>query len=147
MAADPVFLDTNVLVAATVDAHPSHAAAVAFLEKLAADETPLCISPQICREFLVVLTRQPVEGRAFSVDEALTALDVWRSASSMLEGDEGVLAELLALVRRHQVKGKTVHDANVVATMRAKGVARLATFNVGDFQRYEDEIRIEALVS
>jgi len=50
-------------------------------------------------------------------------------------------------VRRHGVKGKQVHDANVVATMRANGISRLATFNVGDFQRYQEEIRVGAGVS
>jgi predicted nucleic acid-binding protein len=80
MAADPVFLDTNILVAASVAEHPSHAAVSALLDKLTAEQAPLCISPQVCREFLVVLTRRPVEGRAFTVEEALTALDSWRAA-------------------------------------------------------------------
>lgn len=31
--------------------------------------------------------------------------------------------KLLALVRRHRVKGKQVHDANIVATMRANGLS------------------------
>ncbi len=145
MAAEPVFLDTNVLVAASVDAHPSHVAAVALLDRLASEEAPLVISPQICREFLVVLTRQPVEGRTFSTEEALAALDGWRSAATVMEEDEGVLAELLALVRRFQVKGKQIHDANLVATMRANAIGRLATLNSADFQRFEDEIRLEAL--
>ncbi len=69
------------------------------------------------------------------------------SSCAVLADDQAVLAELLDLVRRQGVKGKQVHDTNVVATMRANGIARLATFNVGDFQRYEDEIRIEAGVS
>jgi predicted nucleic acid-binding protein len=66
MAADPVFIDTNVLVAASVRAHPSHGVASAYLARLEADGAPACISGQVCREFLVVLTRQPVEGRSFS---------------------------------------------------------------------------------
>jgi predicted nucleic acid-binding protein len=147
MAADPVFVDTNVLVAATVESHPSHATAVALLARLVADQAPLAISTQICREFLVVLTRQPVEGRTFSMDEALAALARWRSSCAVLGDDPGVLVELLDLVRRHGVKGKQVHDANVVATMRANGIGRLATFNVVDFERYEDEIRVEVGVS
>ncbi len=147
MAADPVFIDTNVLIAATVKTHPSHATAVALLARLVADQAPLAISTQICREFLSVLTRQPVEGRTFAVDEALAALARWRSSCAVLDDDQAVLAELLDLVRRQGVKGKQVHDANVVATMRANAIVRLATFNVGDFQRYEDEIRIEAGVS
>jgi toxin-antitoxin system PIN domain toxin len=147
MAADPVFIDTNVLVAASVGAHPSHGVASAYLGRLTADGAPACISGQVCREFLVVLTRQPVEGRPFTVDEALATLDTWRTACTVLDEDEAVLAELLALVRRHDVKGKQVHDANIVATMRANGLARLATFNAADFARFEDEIALEALVS
>jgi predicted nucleic acid-binding protein len=147
MAAEPVFIDTNVLVAATVESHPSHATAVSLLARLFADQAPLAISSQICREFLVVLTRQPVEGRTFTTAEALTALGRWRSSCTVLGEDQAVLGELLELVRRHGVRGKQVHDANVVATMRANGIARLATFNLADFQRFEDEIRVEAGVS
>jgi toxin-antitoxin system PIN domain toxin len=147
MAADPVFLDTNVLVAATVATHPSHAAAVALLDRLTGEQAPLCISPQVCREFLVVLTRQPVEGRTFTVAEATASLDTWRSAASVLDEDEAVLAELLSLVRARQVRGKQVHDANVVAVMLANGISRLATFNAADFQRFDDDIRIEPVAS
>ncbi|HJW74109.1 MAG TPA: TA system VapC family ribonuclease toxin [Thermoleophilia bacterium] len=147
MAADPVFLDTNILVAASVAEHPSHLAAVALLDKLTAEQAPLCISPQVCREFLVVLTRMPVSGRAFTVAEALEALDTWRSACVVVEEGAAVLVELLALVRDRQVRGKQVHDANIVATMRSKGITRLATLNAGDFERHEDDISIEALVT
>jgi len=147
MAADPVFIDTNVLVAASVTAHPSHGVASAYLARLEADGAPACINGQICREFLVVLTRQPVEGRAFTTDEALAALGTWLSACVVFEENESVLAELLELVRRHDVKGKQVHDANIVATMHANGLARLATLNAADFARFEDEIAVEALVS
>jgi predicted nucleic acid-binding protein len=147
MAADPVFIDTNVLVAASVSAHPSHGVASAYLARLEADGAPACISGQVCREFLVVLTRQPVEGRAFTTDEALAALGMWLSACVVFEENEAVLAELLELVRRHDVRGKQVHDANIVATMRANGLKRLATFNVADFARFDDEIAVQALVS
>jgi predicted nucleic acid-binding protein len=118
MAAEPVFLDTNVLVAATVDAHPNHASAVAALARLTAEEAPLCISGQVCREFLVVLTRQPVEARTFSSDEALTALETWRSACTVLDEGRAVLAELLVLVRQFSVRGKQVHDRGHHARQR-----------------------------
>ena len=61
-----VFLDTSLVLAATVEAHPSHATAAAFVDELVSQSGPLCISPQICREFLVVLTRQPVSGCNFT---------------------------------------------------------------------------------
>jgi predicted nucleic acid-binding protein len=144
MAADPVFLDTNVLVAATVGAHPSHSAATSLIERLGVEGTPLCVSPQVLREFLVVLTRQPVHGREVTVDEALES---WRAGCAVLDEDEIVVAELVALVRQRRVKGKQVHDANIVAVMRANGVGRLATLDVGDFQEYEDDVRLEVPVA
>ncbi len=98
MAADPVFLDTNVLVAASADAHPSHAAAAALVARLVADRVPLIISVQVCREFLSVMTRQPLGApRALPVDEALAALDGWRSACVVLKEGESVFAEPLVL--------------------------------------------------
>jgi predicted nucleic acid-binding protein len=52
------------------------------------------------------------------------------------------------ILRHHNgVKGKQIHDANVVATMLANDVTRLATFNRADFQRFEDEITLEVLVA
>jgi predicted nucleic acid-binding protein len=42
-------------------------------------------------------------------------------------------ANLRDLVRRYQVRGKRIHDANIVATMMTHGLARLATYNQRDF--------------
>src|SRR5690242_16972135 len=138
MAADRVFIDTNILVAAAVDVHPSHGVAAACLARLVADGSPLCISTQVCREFLVVLTRAPVEGRVFTVDEALSVLAGVRASAVLLYDEATVSAELLALVRKH--------DVNIVATMRANGIGRLATLNAHAFKRFEDEIALEPLV-
>jgi predicted nucleic acid-binding protein len=75
MAADLVFIDTNVLLAASVEGHPSHPVATVLLERLASEGATACLSAQVCREFLGVLTRGPIEGRSFGVDEALEVLD------------------------------------------------------------------------
>ncbi len=147
MAADPVFIDTNVLVAAAVDLHPSHAVAAAYLARVAAEGGAACISGQVCREFLVALTRGPVADRVFAVEEALSVLDRARASFVVLAEDEAVLREFLELVRRHDVKGKKLHDANIVATMRTNGVGKLATLNAPDFQRFDQDIAVESLLS
>lgn len=148
MAADSIFLDTNVLVAASAEAHPSHAMATALVARLVADRAPMLISVQVCREFLSVMTRAPLgAARPLTVAEALAALDTWRRPCVVLREDESVLSELLALVQKHDVKGKQVHDANIVATMLANGIDRLATLNAADFKRFGDEIAVEPLVS
>ena len=140
-----VFVDTSVIVAATVGVHPAHVASCKYVDLLVAEGTELCISLQVCREFLVVLTRQPVSGRTFSLEEALASLDVWMTGCSVLEETSAVLDECLRLVRQHDVRGKQVHDCNIAATMRAHGVERLATRNASDFIRYGDLIRLEAI--
>ena len=101
----------------------------------------------MCREFLAVLTRGPVEGRTFDVEEALAALGAWTSACELLDDGEPVLPELLDLIRRFAVRGKQVHDANIVATMRAHGVTILATLNGSDFRRFDELISLAPLVS
>ena len=37
------------------------------------------------------------------------------------------------LVAAHDLKGKRVHDAHLLATMKANGIGRPLTFNIGDF--------------
>jgi predicted nucleic acid-binding protein len=147
MAADPVFIDTNVLVAASIEGHPSHAVATAMLERLALGGATACISGQVCREFLAVLTRGPVEGRTIGVDEALEVLGGWTASCDLLDDGGAVLPELLDLVRRFGVRGKQVHDANIVATMLAYGITRLATLNWADFRRFDELIALAPLVS
>jgi predicted nucleic acid-binding protein len=146
MAADSVFLDTSLLVAASVVEHPSHGLANAYLDELDAKGTPISISPQVRREFHVSLTRQPVSGRPFTVEEALVALDLWNAVCVTLQVDTLVADECERLVRRYQVRGKEVHDCNIVATMRSHGVRRLGTRNPADFERYKTEINIEPVL-
>jgi predicted nucleic acid-binding protein len=93
---------------------------------------------------MVVLTRQPVSGRTYSVEEALQALTEWQTACTLLEEGRASVAELFRLIRAHQVRGKQVHDCNIVAVMKVHGVARLATRNGADFQRYG--IQVDAVV-
>jgi predicted nucleic acid-binding protein len=140
-----VFLDTSLVVAATVEVHPSHNAASELLDELVSQAEQVCISPQICREFLVVLTRQPVSGRVFSIDEAIRALEVWTTGCLLLDENEAAVRECPSLVRRHGVQGKQIHDCNIVATMMAHGVRRLATRNPADFKRFHQEISILAV--
>jgi predicted nucleic acid-binding protein len=140
-----VFVDTSLIVAATVEVHPNHATACENIDGAAAKGVAMCINGQVCREHLVVLTRQPVSGRLFDVAEALASLNVWMTGCTVLEETEGVLWELLDLVERFEVKGEQVHDCNIVATMRAHGIRRLATRNARDFERYGDLVRLDAV--
>ncbi len=142
---EPLFLDTSLIIAATVEAHPGHKASSAFVDAQVAQGRQMCISLQVCREFLVVLTRQPVSGRIFALEESLAALGVWLTGCQVLEEDLSVLQECLRLVQQFGVLGKQVHDCNIVATMMAHGVRYLATRNAVDFRRYGNLLSVEAV--
>lgn len=57
-----------------------------------------------------------IRRRFASLDEPPAVVDLW-----------------LDIVVRHELKGKRIHDAHLLATMKANGVQRLLTFNVSDF--------------
>ena len=108
------------------------------MRRLQKQGVQLCTTPQVYREYLVVLTRGSIFERAFTVTEALAALEALRPAFRELSPTSGTFTALTHLVRRYEVRGKQVHDANIVAVMATYGMDTLATYNRGDFQRFEE---------
>jgi toxin-antitoxin system PIN domain toxin len=146
MADNRCLVDTNVLIYSTVDSSPSHQEARDWLAALVDDDVELCIIPQIVREYLVVLTRGEVFEQQFTPKEALDELEAILPTFTLLDENEATVSSLRNLIRRYQVRGKSVHDANIVASMLTYGITRLVTYNTGDFRRY-DEITIEAILT
>jgi len=132
-----VLLDTNILLRL---AHPfsSHgpiaAAAVAALLNRGYS---LHLVPQNFYEFLVVVTR-PLQnnGLGMTAIEAKSRIDSLKSAIPVLYDNEHVTHAWEKFVVDHDAKGKTAHDARLVASMIAHGLYGLLTFNVSDFTRY-----------
>jgi predicted nucleic acid-binding protein len=58
------------------------------------------------------------------------------------EEGPGVTRHFADLILSHDFGGRQVHDANIVAAMQAYAIARLLTFNVDDFKRFEDIIQV-----
>jgi len=143
MAAERLFLDTSLLVAVSVSLHPGHAAARAYVQRARRRGDAFCISPQICREILVSITRQPVAGVAYTIEDASRLLAEWRGRCEVLTEGPETVTRWLELARRHRVMGKQLHDCNIAAVMLAHGVSRLATRNPADFKRYG--IRVDAV--
>lgn len=131
-------VDTNVLIYATVDAAPLCDEARTWMANLQRQNVTLCVTPQICREYLVVLTGDPVFERDFTPAEALDVLAQLRQSLRTLFPSEEAFDELLRLIRRYEVAGKRIHDANIVAAMGTKEIAHLATYNRQDFAQFEE---------
>ncbi len=54
----------------------------------------------------------------------------------ILSDSPQILLNWLMLVETHDVKGKNVHDARLVAVMMVHGITHLLTFNTDDFRRF-----------
>lgn len=137
------FVDTNILLAATDESRSLHGQSMALLEKGLSGELSLFVSGQVLREYLIAGTR-PTEanGLGLSPGEALANITEFNRCAMVLDETRAVASELQKLVGKHQLSGKRIHDANIVAVMLVNGLKTLATDNAEDFARFP-EIRIE----
>ena len=137
-----MFIDTNVLVNSRVPGAPHHDAARAALDRAFRDPEPLRISRQIMREYLAVVTRPQTWPVAITREEALEDVSRLTGSFEVLEDGPVVTELLLTLCREVPAGGRQIDDANIVATMLARGERRLLTFNAADFRRYGDRIEL-----
>jgi predicted nucleic acid-binding protein len=108
------------------------------------DGINFAISPQIVREYLVVLTRGlPPDDPARSA--ALHNVRKFVEAFSLLDENSESVARLQTIMENFDVGGKQIHDANIVAVMLVHGVKRLLTYNLDDFKKFDHWIEILGL--
>jgi len=145
MGVDTVFIDTNILVYAQQSYSPFHQTATNALQQLATVGTSLCMSRQILREYLAVMSRSNLVNGQTS--QSVLVRDVVLFETQFLIAEDGPLVtqQLLQLLTTIPCAGKQVHDANIVATMLTHGVTTLLTHNVVDFQRFGSLITIMSL--
>lgn len=134
MDARAVFIDTNVLVYASVVESPFCLRARGLLKQLESGASDLWVSRQVIREFLAQLTRAPQP--AFADRDLLAALSDFEHRYCVAEDHALVTHQLVLLMSQVPTGGKQIHDANIVATMLAYDIPRLVTFNVEDFRRF-----------
>ena len=137
-----MFVDTNVIVHASIREAPDHQIARTLLERAVRDGEPLRISRQVVREYLAVVTRPQTWLVPLPREEALTNASRMLGGFQILEDGPEVTETLFALCREVPVGGRQIHDANIVATMLAHRERRLLTFNTADFRRYTHHIEL-----
>jgi len=141
-----VLLDTNVLLEATAPARDLHRAALRVLDEWPNRGARLCVSGQILREYLVVATRDPEHnGLGLGVTDALANVEAFAGRCRFLGETREVAERLRELLRSVDCTGKRIHDANLVATCLAHGVSGLVTANLGDFERFGNQVDVKLL--
>lgn len=134
---DKVFLDTNILVYLSNKDSSFHQDAIGTFEKLAG-EYELWVSRQVLREYAVIMTRPDIIEKPLSSAEVTTDIEKWQSIFQIADETEDVTKTLLNLIKTYDIKGKKIHDANIVATMLVNGINLLYSFNSDDFVRFEE---------
>ena len=138
VVAERTFVDTNVWLTATAPARHLHAQARAVVESWPAAGRDLVTSGQVVREYLAVATRPiDVNGLGLTTGQALDNVSELLQRLTVLEETRAVTDELLTMLRSGSLSDKQVHDANIVAAMRAHGVRRLVTDNGKHFAPFD----------
>ena len=134
--ASPVFLDTNVLVYSVIPESPRCFESRRLIERLEEQDCELWISRQVLREFFAVVSRPNVLATQATQAEIQTVLRSLERRYCLAEENSLVTEQLFLLLDQVSVGGRQIHDANIVATMLAFDIRRLATYNVSDFGRF-----------
>jgi predicted nucleic acid-binding protein len=132
-----LLLDTNVLLRLSDTSHAMHGESLSAIDWLDAHGHECLIVPQVLYEYWVVATR-PLANNGLGMTVATTdaAISQWVTVFRLLLDERGVFSHWRDLVSSHDVKGKTAHDARLVAAMQRHGVTNLMSFNKPDFTRF-----------
>ena len=132
-----VLVDTNILLRSVEPLHPQYSIAVEAVARLLAQDTTVYFTLQNIAEFWNVATRpKDKNGLGLTIPAVVSEVEKIENLLILLPDTPAVYAQWKRIVLDHNVSGVQVHDARLVATMKAHGVTGLLTFDVGDFSRY-----------
>lgn len=141
MMNDRVFLDTNVLVYLVDEDAEFHERAIEIFSNIN-ENHDIWISRQVLREYAVVVSRMRDVSNPAEPLEIAEDLEKWESAFFVADETSQVTANLRKLISKYSLKGKRIHDANIVATMMEYEIKNLITWNIDDFKKF-DEIELK----
>ena len=136
-----IFIDTNILIYATDKNNQFYLVAFEKLKQLS-QENKLFISGQILREYAKVKTQQG----NLSHQEIINNIKLFQDNYTVLYDNNETTKELLYLIITHSVKGKSIYDCNIAATMKHYKIKKLLTNNVKDFVKYKSFTEIIPLI-
>ncbi|MBM3149679.1 MAG: PIN domain-containing protein [Chloroflexi bacterium] len=137
--AEPVFIDTNILVYASNEDSLHHAKAKAVIQSINDGDLPACLSTQVLAEFFATVTNSRKVARPLKPGQAAEAVEGYLDSDILkLAPNEDILRLTLALAEQHQVIGPDIFDAQIVATMLQNRVRTIYTANTDDFKKYSE---------
>ena len=86
---------------------------------------------------MVVMTRLGIVEKPLSSKQATEDAEQWGSIFQIADETEEVTKILVDLVKSYDIKGKNIHDTNIVATMMVNQIPTLFTLNTDDFKKFK----------
>ena len=84
------------------------------------------------------MTRPGIVEKPLSSKEVASDIEKWESIFQIADETEEVTGILVELIKTHDIQGKKIHDANIIATMMVNLIETLFTFNTDDFKRFKN---------
>ena len=140
-----LLVDTNILIYANLPNESFHLVAKSKLEELSV-QYDLVITRQIIREYLRVKSSIMHQNNLYDAKILVADVDFFTENFLVLDEDKNTTENLLHFIDAYQVKGKQIHDCNIVASMIQHQVFSIYTNNEADFKRYEPVIQIISLI-
>lgn len=134
---DRIFLDTNILVYLSDTGAEFHET-VNEIFKGFAEKYEIWISRQILREYAVVVSRKEDVEKPLKPQEIINDIAKWEKSFRVIDETQEITENLKNLILKYNLKGKRIHDANIVSSMMEFSIPLLFTFNVRDFQVFEE---------
>lgn len=114
-----------------------HLLAGQSVAKLLLRNDEVYLTAQNLIEFWSVATRLlNVNGLGWTIQQTATEIEAIQNKFPLLPDSPDIFSHWLSLVKIHDIKGRKVHDARLVAVMLAHSIANLLTFNAGDFKSF-----------
>ena len=116
-----------------------HDDAVAAVSVLLANDVSVYVLAQNIAEFWNVCTRPADKnGLGLSIKQTDAEVTQIENLLTVIPDIPAVYTQWRRLVVQHSVSGIQVHDARIVAAMKAHAIRYIITFNRADFRRYKD---------
>jgi len=133
----PYLGDTNTVFRRVFQSDPLYPQVKAALDTLLLQGDVLYITPQVLVEFQALATRPlAANGLGMTAAEASAWAAQIEALFPLLPETPDIYPRWRALVDAHDVRGRQVYDARLVAVMEAHGVNRLLTLNPTHFRRF-----------
>lgn len=136
-----ILLDTSLLVAAIVEAHPAHESALPWLQRIRNKEDTGVIAAHSVAELYAILTTLPIQPKISpKTAKQLIQQDVLSVCHIVALAEEDYKAVITHLSEAN-ISGGVTYDALILYAALKADVDRVITLNEKDFRRIYPELQ------